>query len=374
MNIAINCRFLIEDKLEGIGVYTYETTRRLVTQHPEHHFVLIFDRPYAEEFVFGENCTPVVLTPPARHPMLWYIWFEWRLPALLRRHQIDVLYSPDSYLSTRSRVPTTLIVHDLAYRHYPLSIPRWVRSYYESWFPRYFRKAKNIGTVSHATAEDMEVQYAELDLGAKMSYTPCAAASVYSPRGLASDEQTRARYTEGDEYFLYVGAIHPRKNVINLLKAFYRFKKFYRCSYRLVLVGRVAWMSDDFERYLSEHPYRADIIHLQGLDSDALASIYSAAYAFVYPSLFEGFGMPILESLQSGVPVIVSDTSSMPEVAGAAGLLIDPESPQDIADKMAMLYKDEALYAELRSRCAAQAAHFSWEDTSQSIWDMLMAK
>ncbi len=372
MRVAVNCRFLIKDKLEGIGNYSYETIKRIVQSNPTDEFILIFDRPYDESFVFGTNCIPVVLTPPARHPVLWYLWFEWRLPRVLRKYKVDTFYSPDSYLSTRSKTPTVLIVHDLAYIHYPKFIPKLVLRYYKKWFPRFLQKAKKVGTVSQATAEDIRTQYPNVDLKSKVSYTPCAADEMYYPRDFDTQEAIRQKYTDDQEYFLFVGAIHPRKNVINLLKAFYKFKKFYKCSLKLVIVGRVAWMSEEFEKYLSEHPYREDILLLENLDKKALSEIYSAAYALVYPSYFEGFGIPILESIQSGVPVIVSDTSSMPEVAGDAGILVDPSNTQDICDKMGILYKDEQLYRKLKSNCPQQAAKFSWDKTSATIWKMIL--
>ncbi len=371
MRIAINCRFLIKDRLEGIGNYSYETISRLVASRPDDEFVLIFDRPYDEAFVFGDNCIPVVVSPPARHPWLWYTWFEWRIPYILKKYKAEVFYSPDSYLSMRSSVPTVLIVHDLAFLHYPRFIPTTVRRYYKKWFPRFLKKATQIGTVSHATATDVEEQYPNLSLSEKTRYTPCAADEGFYPREYSEKEEIRKTYTEGHEYLLFVGAIHPRKNVINLLKAFYKFKKFYRTDMRLVLVGRIAWMSDEFETYLDEHPYREDIIHLQDQDKKALSELYAAAYALVYPSYFEGFGMPVLESLQSGVPVIVSNVSSMPEVAGSAGLLVDPSSPDDICDKMGILYKDEQVYQELAEHCASQSAKFSWENTTATIAEMI---
>lgn len=235
-------------------------------------------------------------------------------------------------------------------------------------------KSKNIGAVSHATAEDINAQYANLPIAEKINYTPCAAGDIFRPHGAKTDQETRDQITDGDEYFLYVGAIHPRKNIVNLLKAFHIFKKFYRSSYKLILVGRIAWMSNEFEKYMAQHPYRQDIIHLDGISTEELAKIYSAAYLFIYPSLFEGFGMPILESLKSGIPAITSDRSSMPEVLGDAGLLVDPDNPQDIADRMGELYKNETLYQHCKRASQVQAAKFSWDQTTETIWGMINEK
>ena len=119
MRIAINTRFLLKDKLEGIGWFTFEVVKQLVTNHPEHEFIFLFDRPYDKSFVFAKNVTPVVINPPARHPLLWYWWFEWSVPYALKKHKIDLFFSPDGYLSLKTNVPTVIVMHDLAFEHHP---------------------------------------------------------------------------------------------------------------------------------------------------------------------------------------------------------------------------------------------------------------
>jgi glycosyltransferase involved in cell wall biosynthesis len=138
MRIAINTRFLLTGKLEGIGWFTYEICKRLVQQHPEHEFVFFFDRPFDPEFIFGKNVTPVVLFPPARHPFLFFAWFEVAVTRALNRHKIDVFFSPDGFMSLTTKVPTLLTIHDLAYAHFPEQIRFMDRKYYQYFMPQQF--------------------------------------------------------------------------------------------------------------------------------------------------------------------------------------------------------------------------------------------
>ncbi len=119
MRIAINTRFLIKEKIEGMGLFTYEVVKRMVEQHPEDEFFFFFDRPFDPTFIFGKNVTPVVLFPPARHPFLFYWWFEWSIAKALKKYGIDVFLSPDNFLSLSTKVKSVLVTHDLAYLHFP---------------------------------------------------------------------------------------------------------------------------------------------------------------------------------------------------------------------------------------------------------------
>ena len=155
MRIAINTRFLLPNKLEGIGWYTYEVTRRMVLNHPNDEFFFFFDRAFDQRFIFAKNVTPIILFPPARHPFLFVAWYEAALTNALRRYNCDVFWSPDNFLSLQTLTPTVLTVHDLAYKAYPEQVSFFVRQYYQYFTPRYLRKAKNILTVSQFVKEDI---------------------------------------------------------------------------------------------------------------------------------------------------------------------------------------------------------------------------
>jgi len=370
MRIAVNTRLLLKGKLEGIGWFTYQTLERIVRDHPEHEFFFFFDRPYDPLFVFAPNVTPVVVHPQARHPILFYIWFEWSLPFMLRKYKIDLFLSPDSYMSLRTKVPTCLVIHDLAFEHYPDHFVLSHRLYWRHYSPLFARKAKRIATVSKFSKNDISECYGISPDKIDVVYN--GAHNEYKPLDITAREAAKKQYADGCEYFVFAGALHPRKNIVNLLKAFVIFKQRQHTNMKLVIAGRPAWKYDEVEQMRSDMPFKEDVKWVGYMNVDELSKVIGGAYALVYASLFEGFGIPILEALQCDVPVIVSNTSSMPEVAGDAALLVDPADPQDIANKMHQLYKDEALRTKLIANARQQIKKFDWERSAAKLWDSMM--
>jgi len=183
-------------------------------------------------------------------------------------------------------------------------------------------------------------------------------------------QQVRQEYSKGTPYFLYYGAIHPRKNVVRIIQAFERFKQKQSSHIRLLLVGRLAWQTDEVSQILKQSKYATDITHIDYLSED-LPKIVASAYAVVYTSLFEGFGLPVLEAMQSGVPVITSDVSSLPEVAGDAGLCVNPLEISQISDAMKKLVEDKNLYKSLQEKGIERSKQFNWADTAERIYGEL---
>ncbi|MCC6186850.1 MAG: glycosyltransferase family 4 protein [Chitinophagaceae bacterium] len=366
MKIAVNTRLLLSGRLEGIGWFTYQTLKRMVAQHPEHEFIFIFDRPYDESFVFGKNVTPVVVGPPARHPVLFYLWLDWSVAFVLRKYKADVFLSPDGFGTLNTKVPTCLVIHDLAFEHYPAHLKTSHSIYFRKFTPRFAHKAKRIVTVSEFSKKDIAERY-KIEPN-KIAVSNNAAHDEYVPLEWATKEKIKEQYTDGCEYFIFAGALHPRKNVVNLLKAFIRFKKRNGSNMKLVIVGRMAWNYKEVVEMKNDMPFKEDVVWMGYLDVVTLAQVMGAAYALVYASLFEGFGIPIIEAYKCGVPAIVSNTSSMPEVAGDAALIVDPTDYHDIADKMSMLFKDEVLRAKLSKNAIAQNQKYTWDNAANTLW------
>ena len=159
MNVAINTRFLLQGKMEGFGWYTYEISKRLVRNHPEHTFYFFFDRPFDESFVFEKNVVPLALSPPARHPILFYIWFEWSVRKALRKFKIDIFFSPDGYLSLGSKVRQVGTIHDINFEHNPQDVPLAPRIYLRKFFPKFAKKAHRLITVSEYSKSDIVQTY-----------------------------------------------------------------------------------------------------------------------------------------------------------------------------------------------------------------------
>jgi glycosyltransferase involved in cell wall biosynthesis len=370
MVIAVNTRFLLADYLEGYGNFIEETFRRITQNHPEHQFIFIFDRPFPDRFLFGKNIKGVVTGPPARHPLLWKLWYDLKVPAVLLKYKADVFVSCDGYCSLRTRVPQCLVIHDLAFLHFPDSIRRSHLLFYRRYTPKFIRKAATVATVSRFSVRDIMEQY-KTD-AAKLDVVYNGVKEIFHPLSMDEKAATREKYTDGKEYFLCTGSIHPRKNLINLLKAFSVFKKRQQTNMKLVLTGRLAWKYESFQKSLQSYKYRKDVVMTGYVEDAELVKLTGSAYGMVYPSLFEGFGVPVLEAMRSDVPVITSAASAMEEMAGEAVLYADPENHTAIADKMMLLYKDEKLRKELIQKGRQVAAGYTWDQTAGLLWQSIL--
>ncbi len=369
MIIAVNTRFLLADYLEGYGNFIYETFKRITADHPEHEFIFIFDRPYDKKFVFGKNVKPVVTGPAARHPLLWKFWYDIKVPMVLRKYKANVFVSADGFCSLGTKVPQCLVIHDLAFLHYPSFIQRSHLAFYKKYTPRFLAKARSVATVSAFSKKDIAKQYPINMPVVDIVYS--AAKKSFTPLNSEERKAVKDKYTEGREYFIYTGAIHPRKNLMNLLKAFSVFKKRQQTNMKLVLVGRLAWKYDSFKKSLASYKYRDDVLMTGYIEEEELARLTASAYGSVYPSLWEGFGVPVLEAMQSAVPVITATGSPMQEISNGAALYADVSSHTDLADKMMLLYKDEKLRNELIQRGLEVAKEYSWDRTARLLWQSI---
>lgn len=369
MKIAVNTRFLLKDKLEGIGRFTLEITQRMVEKHPEDTFYFIFDRPYHQDFIFGSNVVPLVVPPPARHPILWKIWCDWSVKRQLDKIKPDVYFSPDGYLPLKTSVPCVPVIHDLAFEHYPNDVPKKVLKFYRAHFPRYAEMASHIIAVSEYTKRDITEQYGIPVNKITVAYN--AVNKIFTPSSETEQNNTKQKYTQGKPYFLFVGAIHPRKNIVNLLKSFDEFKKQYHTEHKLVIVGRKAWDYKDALQTYQQMDYKGEVIFTGHLQMEELRLLYGAAAALVYVSYFEGFGIPIIEALSCGCPVITSNVSSMPEVVGKAGLLVDPLDVQNIVRMMQKVALQTGKKDELLVHAPQQLSLFDWDLSAEKVYSVL---
>lgn len=370
MRIAVNTRFLLPDYLEGYGYFLQEMLQRIIKNHPEHQFIFIFDRPYADRFVFGSNVTPVVAGPPARHPLLWKWWYDVKVPAILRKYKADVFVSTDGFCSLATRRPQLLVVHDLSFLHFPDLIHKSHLFFYKRFTPRFLERAKRVVTVSEFSRRDLLNNYA-ID-AEKITVIPNAAREGFHVLSDEEKEQTREAFTEGKNYFLYAGSIHPRKNLHQLLKAFSIFKKRQRSEWKLVLAGRLAWKNEAFLQSLKSYKYRSDVVLTGYVTDEDMQRLMGAAYALVYPSRWEGFGVPVLEAMASGVPVITSEQSAMQEIAGKAAYYVDPTKPAEIAEGMMELYRNESLAARMIGEGKRVAESYSWDKTAEAFFEEIL--
>lgn len=369
MVIGVNARFLLKGKLEGIGGYTLEILKKMVAAHSEDTFIFFFDRPFAPEFILGENVVPVVLPPPARHALLWYLWFEWAIPYGLKKYKCDVFFSPDNYLSLRTKVPTVMVSHDIAFKHFPEGISKINAWYYNFFTPRFFQKATKIIAVSNAGQEDL-VKFYNIEKE-KIAITYNACKPIFKPLSAGNQTIVKNEYSNGKPYFFYVGAVHPRKNVHRLIAAFDIFKAKTNATHQLLIAGRFAWQTGEVKSAYEQAAHKKDVIFLNYIDNEELAKLMASAFALTYVSLFEGFGVPLIEAMNCDVPVITANVSSMPEVAGEAGLCVSPTDTEAIADAMISLYESPNLREDLIQKGRLQREKFDWKKSAAIAYECL---
>ncbi len=369
MIIAVNTRFLLKDRLEGIGWFTYETIRRLVEWHPEHQFIFFFDRPFDEKFIFGDNVKPIVLFPPARHPFLFYLWFEFAVTKALKKHKADVFISTDGFLSLSTKVSTLLVIHDLAHVHFPHQVKFWEQKYYNYFMPKFTQKAARIATVSEYSKQDIHQQYhVPMD---KIDVVYNGVRKDFKPLDSITKTTIKAKYSDGQDYFFYIGAIHPRKNIHRLITAFDQFKQAANAPIKLLLAGRFAWQTGIVKDAYDQATFKNDIEFLNYVADEEVPLLMGSALGFVYVSLFEGFGIPLVEAMNCEVPIITGNVSSMPEVVGEAGIKVNPNDIGDIKDSMIELYENKKKRNALIESGKVQKNKFSWDESAKKLMKSL---
>jgi glycosyltransferase involved in cell wall biosynthesis len=366
MRIAVNTRLLLKDRLEGIGWFSYQTLQRIARAHPEHEFFFLFDRPFSADFVFSSNVTPLIVLPPTRHPVLWYLWFEYALPLVFRKIRPDFFLSPDGYLPLQARIPLLPVIHDINFVHRPGDLPSGISRYYNHFFPKFAQKATRIATVSEYSKADISTSFG-ID-PEKIDVVYNGSHELYTPIDSEQKRRTRERFTGGKEYFIFVGALHPRKNLPSLLQAFDLFQENSGGSHCLVIVGDSMFKSDSITRVFRQMKYGTSVVWTGRQEPESLRNLLGAAQAMVFVPLFEGFGIPMLEAMHAEIPLICSNVTSLPEIAGEAALFVPPLAVSEIAGAMKRMVSDPMLRETLIRKGKIQREKFSWDRTAAGLW------
>jgi glycosyltransferase involved in cell wall biosynthesis len=308
---------------------------------------------------------PVVLFPPARHPFLYIAFFEFAVTRYLHKIKADLYLSPDAYLSLRSKAKQIAVFHDLNFEHFPQDFPKIHLWHYKKFFPKYAKKADKIITVSEFSKKDICECYGVNPDKITVAYN--GANEIFTPVNDDVKEEIRKKYSEGKPYFMFVGSLHPRKNLARLFTSFDLFKKRNNNDIKLVIVGSKRWWTEPIKNAYEAMTFKDDVIFTGRLSAEDLHLVTASALASVYVSYFEGFGIPIVEAFKFDTPVITSNVTSMPEVAADAALLVDPFKEESIAEAMEKIM-DENVRKELIEKGRIRRQDFSWDKAAEMWW------
>lgn len=366
MTIAFN-GLMLSGQWSGVGAYAYNLLKSLWHIDQTNTYIgWIPDTSPLEHEPEQANVTlhriPVATQRMARH----FLWEQTQLPFALRRCRTDVFFSP-SYTLPFLRLSSgacVVTVHDLVFLHYPETKSNLFRAYMKMTMRQIVHSADLIITDSNQTRQDMIDIY---HIPEERLVTIHLAASDYFSQPVLEDvlQSVRKRYDLGDTVILAVGDLEPRKNVATLIEAVGRLKRRGIGDLQLVLVGKHRRGMETLYKQIAEQNLTDETIFTGYVSQEDLAALYRLARVFVYPSLYEGFGIPPLEAMLAGTPVVASKASSVPEVVGDAGTLVDPADPEQMADGIEHILTDDRLAGEMIRLGHQQAGRFSWETTAR---------
>jgi glycosyltransferase involved in cell wall biosynthesis len=385
MRIGIDYTAAVRQRA-GIGRYTRELVSALLALEggagSPHRYVIfaatgglkpetLRAEPQAEAWNLKPGPGVRLRTVPLTDDWLARLWHRLRLPIPVETitGPLDVFYSPDFVLPpTRRATRTLLTVHDLSFLHCPEAFVPALRRYLEQVVPRSIARADRVLADSVHTRSDIVSLLGVPRDKVEVLYSGFPAR--FQPEAEPGErERLQARYGIDQPYVLSVGTLQPRKNYLRLIRAFANLKpETLKPETSLVIAGGRGWLYEDI---FSEAERHGDRVRILGFVDEAdLPALYRSAVLFAFPSLYEGFGLPVLEAMACGVPVVCSNASSLPEVAGEAGLLVDPLDTDGLAGAMRRVLEDSGLRREMIARGVAQAARFTWERAARQLRDV----
>lgn len=297
------------------------------------------------------------------------LWTQLALPVRLfmRRRKPDVFFSPGHYAPRFSPVPTVISIMDLAFFHFPDYFTKKDLTQLHSWTKYSVQNASAIITISQATKDDIIKLYGVPESKIHVIYPGIKSASVLTPHVYPMQE-LQTKYSIRNNYLLFVGTLQPRKNIVRLVEAFANVIKndtAEKASLQLVIVGKKGWKYEEILDAPEKNGVTDKVKFLDFVNDEDLQLLYQHAQCFVFPSLYEGFGLPVLEAMKMNCPVITSNVSSLPEAGGDAALYVDPESISDIASKIEMVLGDKKIRSEMVAKGRDQLKKFSWEKAAK---------
>lgn len=304
------------------------------------------------------------------------LWTQWRLPLDLYTHRPrpDVFFSPTHYAPRFSPIPTVVSVMDMSFLRFPELFNKSDLYQLQSWTKYSVQNAARVLTISNSSKDDIIKAYNISAEKVVTIYPGIKEITTLEPR-IYGMNQLQDKYHLSGNFILFVGTLQPRKNISRLIEAFARIKNHEQTKdnkdLELVIIGKKGWLYEDILAAPQKHGVENSVKFLENVTDDELTIFYKNALCYVLPSLYEGFGLPVLEAMKQGCPVITSNVSSLPEAGGDAALYVDPEDVEDITQKITQVITDKNLREELVAKGKKQVAKFSWDKAARETLEVL---
>jgi len=346
----------------GVGRYLRNVLREMLQLDPSLKLILYFDRRGDDGL--GENLR-ILRRFREGGGMNAFLWTHRVLPGMLRRDTPPLMHFPFYTLPWSLPCPAVVTIHDITFTLHPEWFPWRSRVAFGLFAPRSARRAAHVLTVSECSKRDIVERYCVAP--DRVTAVPLAAGETFSPRPPEEIEAARRRHRLTHPYLIHLGSLHPRRNLERLLDAIAAVRRGGGSAgeVTLALVGRVEMPYASVEPMIRARGLEGTVKHLGYVPEEDLLALLSGAVALVYPSLYEGFGLPVLEAMACGTPVLTSGGSALKETAGDAALLVDPLKTEEIARGIRSILSDGALRARLREAGLARARSFSWRRTAE---------
>ncbi|MBT3209461.1 MAG: glycosyltransferase family 4 protein [Bacteroidetes bacterium] len=344
----------LDNQYAGVHIYTKEMIKSLIKYDQQNEYILIRQKKDNKFTGIEQHIIPNFPKIPTFASLRLFVI----VPFLLRKLKVDAVVEPAHFgpFNLPKRIKRITIIHDLT----PIIFSHLHRYHSQLlqkiFLKRILKKADIIISNSENTTKDLHKYY---------PFTKGKVNRIYLGRDKDFRKNENAKIISklnlDKKYFLSVGTIEPRKNLVTLLEAYQIFRRQNTEIHKLIIVGKEGWKTENFFSALENHPFKEDIEILGYVSKEELTVLYSQAIALIYPSLYEGFGLPILEAMSCGTACIVSDSSSLPEVGGDAAKYFSPTDANELCEAMLEISKNEKLRYEMNKKSLSQSAKFSWE-------------